>query len=430
MTSKDAQASAAQNALEYLKIMTKKWASALLLSIVSTNSKTSNTLLSKTHNIITDSKLYGASKVRSTKSQIRFVSNPLKSKDTSSNCAITSTRIRTNGTTDNLKPNISNHSFGNPRGINNNGNPSHDHSKSKDFVPRKFIESAPKIKSQYKEPANQDYKNDYKDQDYKRTSANLTSRFQLSSTNQQHRNDSTAYVINRKTLEQTVPKMASINFPPLRAPQSIVNVRHPFVTESRTKNEAVLNSKSKVGIMQSGLVKDLDPGRQTYGYGTSPITMPSVQNLGNLAPNLSPYPRPDSFPQGVTNVLFPETQFPPSPSFNTTQVGRFPTYDPGNFATTPVNVNPVIPQFSENSIPYPQYENPQFVPSNHYPSAEIANSQYPYPANVSQIQDSPLFIQSLHSPIAVTDQYAAPNYARAVRTEIIPRLRRPPRFSK
>ena len=231
-------------------------------------------------------------------------------------------------------------------------------------------------------------------------------------------------------MEQNVPKMAPINFPPLRAPQSIVNVRHPFVTESRIKHEAVSNSKSKTGIVQSGLVKDVDAGTQNYGYGTSPITIPSIQNLGNIAPNLSPYPRPDSFPQGVTNVLFSESQFPQSPSFSATQVGQFQTYDPGNFATTPVNVNPVIPQFSENSIPYPQYENSQFVPSNHYPSAEIANSQYQYPANVSQIQDSPLFIQSLHSPIAVTDQYATPNYARAVRTEMIPRIRRPPRFNK
>lgn len=260
------------------------------------------------------------------------------------------------------------------------------------------------------------------------------------------RNDNNAFAVARKALEQqqnSVPKMPPINFPPLRAPQSIVNVRHPLLTDARTKHNETVGSaaKSKLNVMsslQSGM-KDLDHSRQTYGYGTSPIAgIPNVPNLSNaVTASISPYPRPDSFPQPtVASVLFSDTaQFPQSPPFNTTQIGQlnqYQTYDPGSFATTPVNVNPVIPQFSaESSIPYPQYENPaQFVQPNHYPTADITNNQYQYQAaGVSQIQDS-MFIQSLQSPIAVTDQYAAPNYARAVRTELIPRLRRPPRFNK
>lgn len=290
------------------------------------------------------------------------------------------------------------------------------------------------------------------------------------------RNDSnnSAFAVARKALEQqqqqqqqnSMPKMAPINFPPLRAPQSIVNVRHPLLTDARAKhgNETSLGgAKSKLNMissLQSGGVKDLTDhtGRsQTtfHGYSTSPLAagIPNVQNLNNAAvtANMSPYPRPDSFPQPtVASMLFSDTaaaQFPQSPPFNTTQIGQLnqyhQTYDPGSFATTPVNVNPaVIPQFSaESSIPYPQYENPpQFVQPNHYPTADMTNSQYQYQAaaaaaaaaaaGVGQIQDSSMFIQSLQSPIAVTDQYAAPNYARAVRTELMPRLRRPPRFNK
>ena len=382
--------------------------------------------------------------------------HPLKNKENCfrsvtnlSSCLITSAEIssilkRTNGVIDNLKLNnkcaksssiSTNHLLTNSRGINNTaGNPPHDSMiRSKGLASKKFIETDSKIKSSqlnYKEVSanHQDYKS-------RNTATNFSTKLQQStlqrenhlSTTQQSqppsRNDSGVYDITQKTLEQnTVPKIAPMNFPPLRAPQSIVNFRHPFVTEARTKHE---NSKSK----------DLDVGRQTYhGYGTSPITtISNMQNLGSITTNISPYPRPDPFPQPtVTNVLFPETaQFSQSPSFNTPQLNQFQTYDPGSFATTPMNVNSVIPQFStESSIPYPQYENPQFVATNHYPTADVTNSQYQYSTSVSQIQDSPLFIQSLHSPIAVTDQYVAPNYARAVRTELIPRLRRPSRFAK
>lgn len=401
----------------------------MLLPFVATNSKTSNTLHLKNQNNINVAKLYCASKVRGTKSQMKVVGYPLRSKDTCS----TTARIKTNGATVDSKPNDQhdknvnlNQSFGNLRIINSiASNSSQDHlTKAKNFVPEKFIESDHK-----KRPSNnQDYKS-------RNATTNIASRYQqstqrenhLSSTNQQSsRNDANAFGLARKTLEQSnVSKMAPINFPPLRAPQSIVNVRHPFVTEARTKHESGI-SKSK-----SGIVKDVDSVRQSYqGYGTPISGLPSVQNMGSIAANLSPYPRPDSFAQStVTNVLFPETaQFSQSSSFNTSQMNQFQSFDPGSFATSPVNINQVISQFSsENSIPYPQYES-QFVTPNHY-STDITSNQYQYPASVNQIQDSPLFIQSLHSPIAVTDQYAAPNYARAVRTELIPRLRRPPPFN-
>ncbi|CAL7940602.1 unnamed protein product [Xylocopa violacea] len=340
--------------------------------------------------------------------------------------------------------------------------------KSKDYSSKKFsseIDSKMKsyqMQSDYKESSvnNQEYKT------RNSTMNNLSSRFvnqssvqalhhrenHGSSSGAHHsrptsRNDNTAFAVARKALEQQNPvsKMTPINFPPLRAPQSIVNVRHPFVTEARTKHNEIggPNSKSKLNVassLQSGM-KDLDHTRQTFhSYGTSQIAgIPSVQNLSNVTANMSPYPRPDSFPQPtVASVLFPDTsQFPQSPPFSTTQIGQlnqYQTYDPSSFATTPVNVNPVIPQFSaESSIPYPQYDNPppQFVQPNHYPTADLANSQYQYQAaGVGQLQDSPMFIQSLQSPIAVADQYAAPNYARTVRTELIPRLRRLPRFNK
>ncbi|XP_043264892.1 uncharacterized protein LOC122404734, partial [Colletes gigas] len=349
------------------------------------------------------------------------------------------------------------------------GNVSHENvSKSKDYSAKKFpseIDSKMKnyqMQSDYKETTsvnNQDYKT-------RNSTAmnNLPSRFvnqssvqalhrenHASSSGVHHsrpasRNDNTAFSIARKALEQQNPtsKMAPINFPPLRAPQSIVNVRHPFVTEARIKHNEIggPNSKSKLNMGSSlqTSVKDLDHSRQTFhSYGTSQIAgIPNVQSLSNVTANISPYPRPDSFPQPtVASVLFPDTsQFPQSPPFGTTQIGQlnqYQAYDPGSFATTPVNVNPVIPQFSaESSIPYPQYDNPpQFVQPNHYPTADIANSQYQFQAaSVGQLQDSPMFIQSLQSPIAVTDQYVAPNYARTVRTELVPRLRRPPRFNK
>ncbi|KAK2584308.1 hypothetical protein KPH14_006701 [Odynerus spinipes] len=362
--------------------------------------------------------------------------------------------------------NQSSSTFGSVRGVNSCvGNVTHESvAKVKEYSVKKFPNEMDSklnnysMQSDYKEASvtNQDYKS-------RSNSAmtNLPGRFSnqtsiqalhrenhmSSSTHSRpvSRNDNTAFAVARKALEQQnpVPKMAPINFPPLRAPQSIVNVRHPSVTEARIKHDiSGTNMKSKLNVsssLQSGM-KDCEHSRQTFhNYGTSQIAgIPNVQNLSNVAANLS-YPRPDSFPQPtVASVLFPETApFPQSPPFSTTQIGQlnqYQTYDPGSFATTPVSVNPVIPQFSaESSIPYPQYENPpQFVQPNHYPTADMASSQYQYqPAGVGQLQDSPMFIQSLQSPITVADQYApAPNYARAVRTELMPRLRRPPRFNK
>lgn len=434
-------------------------------------------------------------KNRLSKPSVRAVNTAMGNKDatlstitTTSTATVSSNRMnssikKNSGNNENLKSNEqltkntsivtanqSSSTFSSVRGVTATcvgGNVSHEStSKSKDYPAKKFsneIDSKMKnyqIQSEYKESSvnNQDYKTRNST-----TMNNLSSRFvnqssvqtlhrenhgTASSTHQSRpasRNDNTAFAVARKALEQQnfASKMTPINFPPLRAPQSIVNVRHPFVTEARTKHNDIggPNSKSKLNVtssLQSG-AKDLDHSRQTFhSYGTSQIAgIPNVQNLSNVTANMSPYARPESFPQPtVASVLFPDTsQFPQSPPFSTTQIGQlnqYQTYDPGSFATTPVNVNPVIPQFSaESSIPYPQYDNPpQFVQPNHYPTADIANSQYQYQAGVGQLQESPMFIQSLQSPIAVTDQYAASNYARTVRAELIPRLRRPPRFNK
>ncbi|KAL2730927.1 hypothetical protein V1478_005340 [Vespula squamosa] len=368
--------------------------------------------------------------------------------------------------------------FSSMRGVNSCiGNVSHESSgKVKDYSVKKFSnEIDSKLNNYQMQP---DYKGtSVTNQDYKSRSSNTITNLPTRFSNQTSiqalhrenhmtsnvhsrpasRNDNTAFAVARKALEQQNPvaKMAPINFPPLRAPQSIVNVRHPSLTEARIKHNEISgsNMKSKLNVsssLQSGM-KDLEHSRQTFhNYGTSQIAgIPNVQNLSNVTANISAYPRPDSFPQPtVASVLFPETApFPQSPPFSTTQIGQlnqYQTYDPGSFATTPVSVNPVsvnpvsvnpvIPQFSaESSMPYPQYENPpQFVQPNHYPAADMASSQYQYqPPGVGQIQDSPMFIQSLQSPITVADQYAAaPNFARAVRTELMPRLRRPPRFNK
>lgn len=442
-----------------------------------------------------------SSKGRASKLSVRAASNAVVSKDATFAIATSANSITAGKINSSMKKNDGNNeslksseqhttknasivsakqqsTFGSVRAVSTCVNSSGTHEnpvKPKDYAAKKFpgeadIKNYP-IQSNYKEVSvsNPDYKSRNSGGGASMATANLPLRFaqtqSSSSASALHRenhtpsstsyhsasrNDNSAFAVARKALEQqqsSAPKMAPINFPPLRAPQSIVNVRHPLLTDARTKHSETLGpaAKSKLNVMsslQSG-VKDLEQhGRQTFhGYGTSPIAagIPSVQNLSNaVTASISPYPRPDSFPQPtVASVLFSDTaaQFPQSPPFNTTQLGQlnqYQTYDPGSFATTPVNVNPVMPQFSaESSIPYPQYENPQFVQPNHYPTADMTNSQYQYQAaGVGQIQDSSMFIQSLQSPIAVTDQYAAPNYTRAVRTELIPRLRRPPRFNK
>ncbi|XP_047365550.1 uncharacterized protein LOC124955321 [Vespa velutina] len=435
------------------------------------------------------------SKGRTSKASMKTINATVGNKDsllstitTTPDVAVAATRMsssmkKNNDNKDNLKSNdkpltkssssiaVTNQTsttFGSVRGVNSCvGKVTHESSaKVKDYSVKKFSNEIDSKLSNYQMQV--DYKEtSVTNQDYKSRSSNTMTNLPTRFSNQTSiqalhrenhmtfnvhsrpvsRNDNTAFAVARKALEQQNPvaKMAPINFPPLRAPQSIVNVRHPSVTEARIKHNEIsgLNMKSKLNVsssLQSGM-KDLEHTRQTFhNYGTSQIAgIPNVQNLSNVTANISAYPRPDSFPQPtVASVLFPETaQFPQSPPFSTTQIGQlnqYQTYDPSSFATTPVSVNPVIPQFSaESSMPYPQYENPpQFVQPNHYPPADMASSQYQYqPPGVGQIQDSPMFIQSLQSPITVADQYAAaPNYARAVRAELMPRLRRPPRFNK
>lgn len=241
--------------------------------------------------------------------------------------------------------------------------------------------------------------------------------------------------------------MGQVNFPPLRAPQSIVNVKHPFVTEARTKQiEVGANTSGKkstnvnvvTNSLQNSVIKESEHGRQAYhGYGGSPVA--NIQNLGNIT-SLAQYLRPDSFPQQtLASVLFPESsQYPQTQSYaaqQVAQIGQYQAYDHGSFTPNPVNVNSVMQQFTaDNSqLSYNQFDNtPQFVQTNHYPVADMANGQFQYQsAGVAQMPESPLYLQSLQSPLTgLADQYATTNYAQAVRTELMPRLRRPPRFNK
>jgi hypothetical protein len=233
----------------------------------------------------------------------------------------------------------------------------------------------------------------------------------------------------RKNLDQQsfLPKMAPMNFPPLRAPQSIVNVRHPFVTKSRMKHNDIsvsngLKSKSTMNTLIHSNMKELETGRQTYhNFGTSTL---------NITANISPYPRPDSFSQpSLASLLFPDNgQFSQSASsYSTNQLNQFQAYDHTSYHTN----TPVMPHFSDNSLSFPQYDSTTFVQPNHYSAADITNNQFQYQtASVGQIQEPSLFIQSLQSPIAMTDQFATTNYARALRTELIHRLPGPPRYNK
>ncbi|XP_043270371.1 uncharacterized protein, partial [Venturia canescens] len=224
--------------------------------------------------------------------------------------------------------------------------------------------------------------------------------------------------------------------------QRYVEARYSFVSEERNKhsdcNSSNVKMKTELNSIRNGGVKDLTySGQSFHGYGSSSIRASmSVQNISNVQPtNITPYVRPDSYASAtaVANVLFPDnSQFSQSSTYNHNQVGQlnqYQPYDPSSYSSTPVNS--VLTQYSpENTIAYSQYENPpQFVQTNHYPANEITNSQFQFQTGgVGQIQDSPVYLQSLSSPIA--EQYAASNYARAVRTELLPRLRAPPRFNK
>ena len=350
---------------------------------------------------------------------------------------------------DKVKSNVGR--FGTIRGINCSVNtPSDDQlTKSKDYCTKKFTnELGTKFNNCQSDCDIDDAINQ---QDYKtRSITSLTDRFSNqvtsdrpyenhqvttsqysrneSNSNLKSKNNSSVYADARTALDyqNSLPKIAPTNFPPLCAPQSIVNVRHPFVTEARTKHNDInlnngLKSKSTLNTMMQSNLKELEPGRQTYhNFGTSAL---------NITANMSPYPRPDSFPQPtLASLLFPDTsQFSQSTSsYSTNQLNQFQTYDPASYHTT----TPVIPQFSDNSLSFPQYDSTNFVQPNHYPGAELTSNQFQYQAPaVGQIQDS-LFIQSLQSPITMSDQYTTPNYARAVRTELMHQLRRPPRFSK
>jgi ribosomal protein S26 len=390
---------------------------------------------------------------RGSKPSLRTINSSAEFK-TSTNCSVilsgkinnkkSSNYNSENKIIDKVKSNVGR--FANVRSVNCSVNiPSDDQLiKCKDYSSKKFDSEINSKLKNYHTDYNKD--NSTNQQEYNSKSiTNLTPRYsnQITSTFQRENNrvntthysrdenninNGSAYSVGRKVLDQqnSSSKATPINFPPLRAPQSIVNVRHPFVTESRTKhNDSGLSNgvktKSSLNTVMQSNMKELEPGRQTYhNFNTNTL---------NMAAGMSPYLRPDSFPQPtLTSVLFSDTsQFTQSAStFSTNQLNQFQTYDPTNYHAN----TPVIPQYSDNSLSFPQYDSTTFVQSNHFPAADLANNQFQYQApTVGQIQDSPLFIQSLQNPIAMADQYTTPNYARTVRTELIHRLRRPPRFS-
>lgn len=252
--------------------------------------------------------------------------------------------------------------------------------------------------------------------------------------------DNTSLSFSRNVDQRNTQKTP--NYQSLGGSQRYVDARYSFVNEERNKhsenNSNNVKIKSELNSIRNGGLKDLTyAGQNFHGYGTSSIPPGmSVQNISNVQPtNITPYVRSDSYASAtpVANVLFSDnSQFSQSSTYNHSQVGQlnqYQTYDPSSYSNTAVNS--VLTQYSaENTLTYPQYENPpQFVQTNHYPTNEITNSQFQFQTGgVGQIQESPLYLQSLSSPIA--EQYAASNYARAVRTELIPRIRAPPKFNK
>lgn len=335
--------------------------------------------------------------------------------------------------------------FGNVRSANCSVNLQPDDqqlAKSKEYCSKKFTnELGSKFKNSYQssdyiKENRADRQQDYKSRSIVNSSVgfsnHITAAFQRvnnsthSTRDENNRNASSSnvYAATRKALDQQSSAAKPVNFPPLRAPQSIVNVRHPFVTEARTKchSEAVSN-----GPKSKSSAKELEPRRQSYNnnFGTSGVS---------VAASMSPYPRPEPFPHPSSMLMAPDSaaaQFSQSAA-TSYSAGQFPSYDHASFhASTPV----MQPQFpADNSgLSFPQYDGTSFVAANHYSPADLSSSQFQYQAGsaaVGQMQEPPMFIQSLPSPLAMADQYATTNYARAVRTEVMHTLRRPARFNK
>lgn len=271
---------------------------------------------------------------------------------------------------------------------------------------------------------NQDYEsrrgNAINDTLFDRTSVQALQRDDPTCSNVQSRpvsrNESTAFAVAKRALElqkKPLTKISQIIFPPLRAPQSIVNVRHPSITDPKiTKHDEMIGP-----INES--TRELERDKETCNdHDTSQIS--SISNLRN-----------------PSNVAL--SQFTQSPSFNTTQIGesnQHQNYDPDDsFTASPVNDNPTIPRSSaENSVPCTQYENPsEFVQTNRYSATDRPNSQYQCQSTgIGKIQNATMFIRnlkSLRSPINVTERRAA-NSTKTVKAEPTSRTKMPSKSNK
>lgn len=226
------------------------------------------------------------------------------------------------------------------------------------------------------------------------------------------RNDSTAFAVAKRALElqqkKPLTKISQIIFPPLRAPQSIVNVRHPSITDAKmTKHEETIGPISES-------TRELEREKKTSNnQDTSQIS-------------------------GISNVRDPcdvaLSQLTQSPSFSTTQIdqsNQHQNYDPDDsFADSPVNDNPMIPRFSgENSVPCTLYENPsEFVQTDRYSATDRPNDQYQCQSTgVGKIQNATMFIRnlkSLRSPITVAERQAA-NSTKTAKAESTSRSKMP-----
>ena len=240
-----------------------------------------------------------------------------------------------------------------------------------------------------------------------------------------------AYGTGLKTIEHqsTSSKITGhTNFPPLRAPQSIVNIKHPFVTEVSSKNNdsnfgnaSKIITGSSLSYVQSN-IEEIESGRQSYSnFGSNTINLPGA---------FSEYHSSESFSQQtIASAVYPESsRYNQScSSYSTNQINPYQTFDPANYHTS----TSVISSFSDNSLSYPQYDNSTFLQSNHYQSADLGNNQFQYQTpSVGQVPDSSMYIQNVQNSLPVNDQYVAPSYARALKTESISRMRRNSRFTK
>ncbi|KAJ8675323.1 hypothetical protein QAD02_011109 [Eretmocerus hayati] len=218
--------------------------------------------------------------------------------------------------------------------------------------------------------------------------------------------------LDRKNLQQS--KSVPSNFPPLHSPQSIVNVRHPLVTNSWSKqNDVNLNN---------GLNPTHVNGETHVEDDMNAISYHRLKPSGLSLPPFTS--GPDSFSQAteLTSTLLSDAgQF--SQSHSLYLADQYQTYERRSYHSNGLNLS----EYSENDISFSQYDGGAFVQSGH-PFADVNNGQYQYQANgISQVHESQIFARNT---ISVANHSSTPSYATAVRSDLIPRPRLLSRFYK